>query len=100
MKHGILGKSGIAISPLVFGGNVLGWTADEAQSLRLLDAIVDAGINTIDTAAVYSAWVPGHTGGESESLIGKWLQQRGGRERAPHLAQPGPVDPPEGDEQG
>ena len=52
MKHGILGKSGIAISPLVFGGNVLGWTADEAHSLRLLDAIVDAGINTIDTADV------------------------------------------------
>lgn len=81
MKHGILGKSGIAISPLVFGGNVLGWTADEAQSLHLLDAIVGAGINTIDTADVYSAWVPGHTGGESESLIGKWLQQRGGRDQ-------------------
>ena len=81
MKHGILGKSGIAISPLVFGGNVFGWTADEAQSLRLLDAIVDAGITTIDTADVYSAWVPGHTGGESETLIGKWLQQRGGRDK-------------------
>ncbi|MEN2978105.1 aldo/keto reductase [Tistrella bauzanensis] len=68
-----LGQSGLDIVPLVFGGNVFGWTVDEATSFALLDALVDAGINAIDTADVYSVWVDGHTGGESETIIGKWL---------------------------
>ncbi|WP_207887476.1 aldo/keto reductase [Pseudomonas sp. 30_B] len=74
-----LGQSGLVIPPLVFGGNVFGWSADEATSFRLLDAIVDAGITCIDTADVYSRWVEGHVGGESETLIGKWLKRTGKR---------------------
>ena len=76
-----LGRSGLQVSPLCFGGNVFGWTADEATSFRLLDAWVDAGMNFIDTADLYSRWVPGHVGGESEAIIGKWLRQSGKRER-------------------
>lgn len=76
-----LGHSGLAIPPLVFGGNVFGWSADEATSFRLLDALLDAGLNCIDTADVYSRWVPGHRGGESEAIIGKWMKQRGNRSR-------------------
>jgi len=75
-----LGPSGLEIAPLVFGGNVFGWTADEATSFRLLDAFVDAGFDAIDTADAYSTWVPGHTGGESETIIGKWLKARGRRD--------------------
>src|SRR5258708_18509488 len=74
-----LGNSGLEISPLVFGGNVFGWTLDEASSFKLLDAFVAAGFNAADTAAVYSKWVPGHTGGESETILGKWLAR--GRNR-------------------
>jgi aryl-alcohol dehydrogenase-like predicted oxidoreductase len=70
-----LGSSGIRVAPLVLGGNVFGWTADEKTSFRLLDAFVDAGGNMIDTADVYSAWVPGHQGGESETVIGRWLKR-------------------------
>src|SRR5438270_9824001 len=70
-----LGSSGIDVAPLVLGGNVFGWTADEASSFRILDAFVDAGGNMIDTADVYSAWVPGHQGGESETMIGRWLKR-------------------------
>uniref|UniRef100_B0T8V5 Aldo/keto reductase n=1 Tax=Caulobacter sp. (strain K31) TaxID=366602 RepID=B0T8V5_CAUSK len=80
MQNRPLGRSGLSTAPLVFGGNVFGWTADEATSHRLLDAFVDGGFNAIDTADVYSAWVPGHTGGESESVIGRWLQARGRRD--------------------
>ena len=76
-----LGRSGLQVSPLCFGGNVFGWTADEATSFRLLDAWVDAGMNFIDTADLYSRWVPGHAGGESEAIIGKWLRRSGKRER-------------------
>src|SRR5580692_10379211 len=76
-----LGRSGIDIPPLVFGGNVFGWTVDEPTSYRLLDALLDAGLNAIDTADVYSRWVPGHTGGESETVIGNWLTSRGSRDR-------------------
>lgn len=76
-----LGKSGIEVAPLAFGGNVFGWTVDTATSFKLLDTFVDAGFNLIDTADVYSAWVPGNQGGESETIIGKWLQQRGNREK-------------------
>ncbi|WP_298932276.1 aldo/keto reductase [uncultured Ramlibacter sp.] len=75
-----LGRSSLQVSPLCFGGNVFGWTVDEATSFSLLDAWLDAGFNFIDTADVYSRWAPGHTGGESETVIGKWLK-RGARER-------------------
>jgi len=80
MEKRPLGRSGLSIAPLMFGGNVLGWTADEATSFSLLDAFVAAGFDSIDTADVYSAWVPGHTGGESETVIGKWLKRRGKRD--------------------
>jgi aryl-alcohol dehydrogenase-like predicted oxidoreductase len=76
-----LGNSGLEISPLVFGGNVFGWTLDEASSFKLLDAFVAAGFNAIDTADVYSKWVPGHTGGESETILGKWLARGGNRNK-------------------
>src|SRR5690606_24290423 len=74
-----LGRSGLDIAPLVFGGNVFGWTADEARSFELLDRFTDAGFNAIDTADSYSAWGPGLSGGESETVIGKWLARRGRR---------------------
>jgi aryl-alcohol dehydrogenase-like predicted oxidoreductase len=74
-----LGRSGLSAAPLAFGGNVFGWTADEATSHRLLDAFVDGGFNLIDTADVYSTWVPGHQGGESEAVIGRWLKKAGGK---------------------
>jgi aryl-alcohol dehydrogenase-like predicted oxidoreductase len=76
-----LGRSGLQVSPLCFGGNVFGWTVDEATSFSLLDAWVDAGMNFIDTADVYSRWASGHRGGESEAIIGKWLKQSGKRDR-------------------
>ena len=69
-----LGQTGLQIAPIVFGGNVFGWTADDKRSFEPLDAFVDAGFNAIDTADVYSRWVPGHHGGESETLIGRWLR--------------------------
>ncbi|MEK6410142.1 MAG: aldo/keto reductase [Acidobacteriota bacterium] len=75
-----LGRSGLEISPLALGGNVFGWTADEPASFRLLDAFAAAGLNLIDTADVYSVWVPGHYGGESETIIGKWLKRTGRRQ--------------------
>ncbi|GGD86994.1 NADP-dependent aryl-alcohol dehydrogenase [Aureimonas endophytica] len=74
MRMRELGSSGLAIAPIVFGGNVFGWTIDEGQSFELLDAFVDAGFNAIDTADVYSRWVPGNEGGESEAIIGRWLK--------------------------
>lgn len=76
-----LGRTGLAIAPLVFGGNVFGWTADEAMSFALLDRFVDAGFDAVDTADVYSAWAPGHVGGESETIIGKWMKARGTRSK-------------------
>ncbi|WBY02474.1 aldo/keto reductase [Ramlibacter tataouinensis] len=74
-----LGQSPLKVSPLCLGGNVFGWTADEKTSFSLLDAWLDAGFNFVDTADVYSRWAPGHAGGESETVIGKWLRQGGGR---------------------
>lgn len=71
-----LGQTGLRIAPLVLGGNVFGWTADERQSFEILDAFADHGFNAIDTADVYTAWVPGNRGGESEAMIGKWLRSR------------------------
>lgn len=81
MKTRKLGTSGLEVGPLAFGGNVFGWTADEPTSFRLLDAFVAAGFNLIDTADFYSRWVPGHTGGESEAIIGNWLKRSGKRDR-------------------
>jgi aryl-alcohol dehydrogenase-like predicted oxidoreductase len=75
-----LGNSGMAVPPLIFGGNVFGWTADEATSFALLDSLMEAGFNAIDTAEAYSYWAPGHRGGESETVIGNWLHRRGGRD--------------------
>jgi aryl-alcohol dehydrogenase-like predicted oxidoreductase len=76
-----LGRSGLQVSPLCFGGNVFGWTADEATSHALLDRFVDAGGNFVDTANVYSSWVAGNHGGESESTLGRWFQRSGKRDR-------------------
>lgn len=76
-----LGHSGLRVAPLAFGGNVFGWTADERRSFELLDAFVDAGFNLIDTADVYSIWIDGHVGGESETVIGNWLKSRNCRDK-------------------
>ncbi|MBK0402468.1 aldo/keto reductase [Adhaeribacter sp. BT258] len=81
MEKRKLGNSGLEIAPLVFGGNVFGWTIDETTSFEILDAFTRAGFNCIDTADVYSNWKPGNTGGESETIIGNWLKQRGNREQ-------------------
>jgi len=77
MKRHKFGRTGFQIAPLAFGGNVFGWTADEPTSFKLLDAFVEAGGNLIDTANSYSRWVPGHQGGESETVIGRWIARRG-----------------------
>ncbi len=76
-----LGRSGIQVPVLTFGGNVFGWTADESTSFSLLDALLDHKLNFIDTADVYSSWVEGHSGGESETIIGKWLKKTGKRDQ-------------------
>jgi aryl-alcohol dehydrogenase-like predicted oxidoreductase len=76
-----LGRSGLMIGPFALGGNVFGWTADEQQSFEVLDAFVAAGLNFIDTADAYSAWVQGHKGGESEEMLGKWMKSRGNRDK-------------------
>jgi aryl-alcohol dehydrogenase-like predicted oxidoreductase len=81
MEYKTLGRSELKVSPLCFGGNVFGWTADEATSFSLLDAWLDAGFNFVDTADVYSRWAPGHKGGESETVIGKWLKRGGRRDK-------------------
>ncbi|MEC3881740.1 aldo/keto reductase [Parapedobacter sp. 10938] len=75
-----LGKSDLQVSPVAFGGNVFGWTLDQQESFRILDAFVAAGFNFIDTADTYSMWAPGNEGGESETIIGRWLKQRGKRD--------------------
>jgi aryl-alcohol dehydrogenase-like predicted oxidoreductase len=77
MQRRALGRTGFNVAPLAFGGNVLGWTADEPTSFALLDAFVAAGCNLIDTADSYSRWAPGHKGGESETIIGRWIKRRG-----------------------
>ena len=79
MQKRKLGKTGIEVAPLALGGNVFGWTVDEPASFELFDAFVDKGFNLIDTADMYSNWVPGHKGGESETIIGKWLKKSGKR---------------------
>ena len=81
MENRRLGQSSLQVSPIAFGCNVFGWTVDEKASFALLDAWVDAGFNFLDTADVYSRWHPGNSGGESETIIGKWLKARGNREK-------------------
>ncbi|MCG5241632.1 aldo/keto reductase [Azospirillum doebereinerae] len=81
MEQRQLGRTNLMVAPLCFGGNVFGWTADEATSHRLLDSFMDAGFNFIDTADVYSAWAPGNSGGESETIIGNWMASRGNRDK-------------------
>ncbi len=81
MARRLLGRTDLEIAPLVLGGNVFGWTADEKTSFDLLDRFVDGGLNAIDTANVYSRWAPGNKGGESETIIGKWMKARGNRDK-------------------
>jgi aryl-alcohol dehydrogenase-like predicted oxidoreductase len=81
MEKRQLGQSSLHVYPITFGGNVFGWTADEAMSFKLLDAFVAAGFNFIDSADAYSRWHPGNKGGESETIIGNWLKARGGRDK-------------------
>jgi aryl-alcohol dehydrogenase-like predicted oxidoreductase len=96
MKKRRLGQSSIEVAPLMLGGNVFGWTADEAESFKILDAFVDAGLNFIDTADSYSTWVPGHKGGESETIIGNWLKHSGKRDKVVIATKVGSDIPGEG----
>ena len=81
MKHRPLCRSGLTVPPLCFGCNIFGWTVDEISSFRLLDTVLEHGLTFLDTADVYSRWVAGHSGGESETIIGKWMKARGNRNR-------------------
>src|SRR6059058_350419 len=81
MEKRRIGRSELLVAPLCLGGNVFGWSADEAASFKVLDAFIEAGFNFIDTADVYSSWVPGNSGGESEAIIGKWMKARRNRDR-------------------
>ncbi len=81
MDYRTLGRSPLKVSPICLGGNVFGWTVDEATSFSILDAWLDAGFNFVDTADVYSRWAPSHTGGESETIIGKWFKASGKRDQ-------------------
>jgi aryl-alcohol dehydrogenase-like predicted oxidoreductase len=89
MQTRTLGLTDLVIVPVVFGGNVFGWTADETRSFELLDAFVDRGFNCIDTADVYSVWLPGHVGGESETILGKWFKKSGKRDKVVLLTKVG-----------
>ncbi|HTY92895.1 MAG TPA: aldo/keto reductase [Steroidobacteraceae bacterium] len=95
MEKRRLGQSEIFTAPLCLGGNVFGWTLDKAASFRILDEFVAAGFDFIDTADVYSTWVPGHVGGESETIIGEWLQRRGNRARVILATKVGWLMPPD-----
>jgi aryl-alcohol dehydrogenase-like predicted oxidoreductase len=79
MQKKKLGRTNLEISPIVFGGNVFGWTLDEKESFKMLDQLFEKGFTTIDTADSYSHWAPGNKGGESETIIGNWLKERGNR---------------------
>lgn len=96
MQKRQLGRSGLDIAPLVFGGNVFGWTADEPRSFELLDRFVERGFNAIDTADVYSSWAPGLSGGESEAVLGKWLARRGRRDDIVLMTKVGMWEPRQG----
>ena len=92
-----LGRSGLRIAPLVFGANVFGWTVDQPTAIRLLERFVDGGLNAIDTADVYSRWVPGNKGGESETMIGHWLKASPARRaRVVLITKVGAVPGPDG----
>lgn len=95
-----LGSTDLKIAPLVLGGNVFGWTADQATSFAVLDAFVAGGGTMIDTADVYSAWVPGHRGGESETVIGEWLRRSGKRDRVLLATKVGMLPGPKDEEGG
>ncbi|MFO0442777.1 MAG: aldo/keto reductase [Betaproteobacteria bacterium] len=95
MERREIGRSGLRVAPLALGGNVFGWPADEAAAFAVLDAFVDAGFQLIDTADVYSRWAPGHAGGESEAVIGRWLKASGQRDRVVRATK---VGKPMGDE--
>jgi len=90
-----LGQSAIYTAPLCFGGNVFGWTLDETTSFRILDEFVAAGFDFVDTADVYSTWVPGHVGGESETILGNWFRQRGNRAKVILATKVGWLMPPD-----
>lgn len=96
MEKRKLGKSGLEFAPIAFGGNVFGWTADEATSHKLLDAFVDAGFSFIDTADVYSRWYPGNKGGESETIIGSWLKKNPAKRDKVLIATKCGMMPPDG----
>jgi aryl-alcohol dehydrogenase-like predicted oxidoreductase len=81
MQKRTLGNTGIKVASLMLGGNVFGWSADQATSFRILDAFVDRGYGFVDTADMYSRWAPGNQGGESETVIGQWFQERGTRDK-------------------
>ena len=81
MRYRTLGRTDLSVAPLCLGGNVFGWTADERRSFAVLDAYMDGGGNFLDTADTYSAWLPGHVGGESESILGRWMRARNNRDR-------------------
>src|SRR5579871_2947957 len=81
MQKRTLGKTGLSVPGVMLGGNVFGWTLNETDSFRILDSAFDAGLTFIDTADIYSTWVPGNTGGESETIIGKWFARAGNRNR-------------------
>src|SRR5580658_8614409 len=81
MQKRKLGNTGVEVPPIMLGGNVFGWTVNEADSFRLLDAAFDVGLDFIDTADVYSRWIPGHVGGESETILGKWFARSGKRDQ-------------------
>lgn len=81
MEKRLLGRSGLWTEPLIFGGNVFGWTLDELESFEMLDAWLDSGFSAVDTADVYSRWVKGHQGGESEAILGRYFKARGNRDR-------------------
>lgn len=96
MQKRKLGRSGIEIAPLVFGGNVFGWTADQDRSFVLLDRFIERGFNAIDTADVYAAWAPGLGGGESETVLGQWLARRGRRDDIVLMSKVGMWEPHKG----
>ena len=96
MEKRRLGQSDIHTAPLCLGGNVFGWTLEEGTAFRILDEFVAAGFDFIDTADVYSTWVPGHVGGESETIIGKWFRQRGKRSKVILATKVGWQMPPDG----
>ncbi len=96
MERQELGRSGLKVAPWALGGNVFGWNVDDATGFRILDAFVDAGFNLIDSADVYSRWIPGHVGGESEALLGRWLALGGGRREKVIIATKLGMDMPDG----